>query len=167
MMQRTRNLATTPTPRGSRAFPIGWALLLVLAAAGVPSSWFLFESWMGASDFQSIIPGWPAVAAAGFVGSLAFFWGVLTSWRRPRYAVWTGAIGAAIGLALLVTAAIGFSLDFPGFLDLVVAPVIFPILMAIAGRDEGTRIVLVAIGSAFLVAGSLQIWALGRWVRES
>ena len=135
----------------------------LLAVCGLPSSLWLFDVWLGAGDFQTIILGWPYVAVAGFVGNLAFVWAVSRSLRRPSYAVWTGAIGIAIGLALCWTAAFDFSFDFPAFLNLVIAPVIAPMLPFTAGPGGDSRIALALTGCAYLGAGALQLWAVGRW----
>lgn len=163
----TQREGRMPTLGGGRAFAFGWSLLLMLAAAGLPSSWILFDAWLHAADFASVIPGWPVVAAGGFLASIALVWAVWQSWHRADYAVWTGAIGAAIGLALCLTAALTLSFDSPAFLDLVVAPVIFAILMGTAGPGDASRIAFAVTGCAYLAAGVLQLWAVWAPVRSS
>jgi hypothetical protein len=126
----------------------------------------LFDLWLGAGDFRSIIPGWPFVAVAGGFGSLALIWGVWQSWRRVSLGVWIGIIGAAIGTCLLLAAMFGFWVDeFPAFLILVVAPVIFPIMMATSEQlDRQFGVALT--GGAYLIGGVLQLWSfVGRPAR--
>jgi hypothetical protein len=140
------------------AVAVGSVLLIVLALGGVASAVALFNAWWGAGDFQGIIPGWPVVAAGGFIWSLVLAWLTWRSWHRPWLRFWTGAVALLIGMALLATAAFGFSLDSAAFLDFLVAPVIFPLLMSTSGLGDTWRIGLAAPGIAFLSAGALLLW---------